>query len=44
MNKELDIRLASFDVEALQVLADKMEASIEDVAMFLIWREVVHTS
>jgi hypothetical protein len=44
MKKELDVRLASFDLEALQALADKMEASIEEVAMFLIWREVVHTS
>ncbi len=44
MNETLDVSLASFDFEALVALAEEIGISAEDLALFFISREVVHTS
>ena len=44
MDKTLEVPLASFDFEALVELAGEIGVSAEDVALFFISREVVHTS
>ncbi len=44
MIETLDVSLASFDYEALVSLADEIGISAEDLALFFICREVVHTS
>ena len=44
MNEILEVSLASFDYEALSELAATIGVSIEDLALFFISREVVHTS
>ena len=44
MNETLEVSLASFDYEALVELAAAIGISAEDLALFFISREVVHTS
>lgn len=40
---ELDISMAAFDVEELKAEADRLGISANDLALYLIYREVVHT-
>ncbi len=40
---ELNIDMATFDIEALEALANSLGVSANDLALFLIYREVVHT-
>ena len=43
MNEILEVPLASFDYEALVEMAAAIGVSAEDLALFFISREVVHT-
>ncbi len=43
MNKTLEVSLASFDYEALVATAAEIGISAEDLALFFISCEVVHT-
>ena len=40
---ELNIKMATFDIEKLQAEAARLGVSASDLALYLICREVVHT-